>query len=254
MKLLIFADDPALFGIVKAYALAAQPQVELNLVPTEVTSARAPVRLAAQAQPNLILVELTETTKFWLPVLRADPATRRLRCICLGETRYNDQANQLKLPFYEKTYLQAHLASIVASHAARETNPDTLADICSQPPPDLVLEGLRQFNKGDYYEAHETLEAAWMAETDPVRDLYRVILQVAVAYYQILRGNFAGAEKLFLRTLQWFARLPNRCQGIDVEALRLNAEQAYAHLLALGEANIAQYDRALLRPVHCDYL
>jgi hypothetical protein len=165
MKLLIFADDPALLDTIKAFAQAAQPQVELNLAPTEVTSARAPVRLAAQAQPNLILVELNETTKFWLPVLRADPATRRLRCICLGETRYNDQANQLKLPFYEKTYLQTHLASIVDSHAARETNPDTLADICSLPPPPLVLEGLRQFNNGDYYEAHETLEAACATST-----------------------------------------------------------------------------------------
>ncbi len=88
-----------------------------------------------------------------------------------------------------------------------------------------------------------------MQTEGPVRDLYRAILQVAIAYYQIERGNYWGAHKLFLRVLQWFAPLPDRCQGIDVARLRADAAAARAHLEALGPERIAEFDRSLFKPV-----
>jgi len=57
-----------------------------------------------------------------------------------------------------------------------------------------------------------------MATSGPVRELYRAILQVGIAYYQIERGNHRGALKMLLRSVQWLAMLPDRCQGIDVTA------------------------------------
>lgn len=93
------------------------------------------------------------------------------------------------------------------------------------------------------------LEAAWKAETRPVRDLYRAVLQVGVTYYQIERGNYEGALKLFLRVRQWLDPLPERCQGIDVATLRIDAAAAHAHLDSLGAAGIAAFDKRLLKPV-----
>ncbi len=112
-----------------------------------------------------------------------------------------------------------------------------------------MLQGLRQFNAHEFFECHETLETVWRRETGPVRELYRAILQIGVAYYQIERGNYWGAYKMFLRTLQWFEPLPDRCQGIDVARLRADADAARAHLEALGPERIAEFDRALIRPV-----
>ncbi len=43
-----------------------------------------------------------------------------------------------------------------------------------------------------------------MAESGPVRDLYRAILQVGVAYYHITRGNHAGGLRMLRRCVQWF--------------------------------------------------
>ncbi|HRQ33635.1 MAG TPA: DUF309 domain-containing protein, partial [Anaerolineales bacterium] len=53
-----------------------------------------------------------------------------------------------------------------------------------------AIEGLRLFNNGKYFEAHEALETAWLEERGKIRDLYRGILQVGVAYLHITRGNY----------------------------------------------------------------
>src|SRR6185503_4609752 len=59
---------------------------------------------------------------------------------------------------------------------------DSLIDLCSAPLHPQAAEGLRLFNAGKYFEAHEALEDAWNEEAGPVRDLYRGVLQIAVVY------------------------------------------------------------------------
>ncbi|GEM_PF-6647224 len=61
-----------------------------------------------------------------------------------------------------------------------------------------VWEGLRLFNAGHYFEAHEALEAAWNEDLRPIRELYRGLLQAAVTYLHIQRGNYAGACKMYV--------------------------------------------------------
>ena len=48
------------------------------------------------------------------------------------------------------------------------------------PPPPLLVEGVRLFNAGRWFEAHEVLEDAWRAEPEDVRRLYQGLLQVGV--------------------------------------------------------------------------
>ncbi len=104
--------------------------------------------------------------------------------------------------------------------------------------PDAVL-GLRLFNAGKYFEAHEALETAWRAETGPIRDLYRGILQVGVAYYHIRRGNWVGARKIFLRCWQWLEPFPEVCRGIQVGKLRRDARQVEEMLVRTGPEGIS---------------
>jgi len=103
----------------------------------------------------------------------------------------------------------------------------------------LALHGLEEFNRGEYFDAHETLETAWNIDAGSGRDLYRAILQVAVAYLQIERGNYAGAMKIFLRLRQWIDPLPETCRGVNVAQLRLDARQAREALKSLGPDRIA---------------
>jgi predicted metal-dependent hydrolase len=115
--------------------------------------------------------------------------------------------------------------------------------------PPQALEGVEKFNAGEFYKQHDLFEALWVAEQGPVRDLYRAILQVGVAYYQILRGNHRGALKMLLRSIQWLLILPDACQGVDVKQLRADAARVRAELERIGPADLATFDRGLLRPV-----
>lgn len=122
-----------------------------------------------------------------------------------------------------------------------------LACECAQPLPELAIGGLREFNRGEFYRQHDLFEAQWVETEGPVRDLYRAILQVGVAYYQIERGNYRGALKMLQRSVQWLQPLPDICQGIDVEALRRDSSALRAELQRLGPERLGDLDRRLLK-------
>src|SRR5205823_2924943 len=44
---------------------------------------------------------------------------------------------------------------------------------CDETPPDLFYVGLEQFNRGEYFEQHESLEDIWIADQRPLRRLYQ---------------------------------------------------------------------------------
>ncbi len=128
-------------------------------------------------------------------------------------------------------------------------SPEEITCACEGDLPTLVLSGLEMFNRGDYFAAHELLEEAWRGEPGPVRELYRGILQVAVAYYHLLRGNYTGASKMFLRSRTWLDPFPARCRGIDLDGFRQDYDLVEKYLLRLGPDRIRHFDRSLLKPV-----
>jgi predicted metal-dependent hydrolase len=110
-------------------------------------------------------------------------------------------------------------------------------------------EGLHHFNAGEYFEAHEALEEAWKAEEGDAKNLYRGILQIAVAYLHITRGNYIGAVKVYERSKKWLEGLPAVCKGVEVGQLRRDAEKAFEALQSLGPERSGEFDPALLKPV-----
>ena len=116
---------------------------------------------------------------------------------------------------------------------------------CGDPPPSELLRGVEQFNRGEFFEQHETLEALWRAERDPVRFLYQGILLVGVGMLHLRRGNYPGAViklETAVRFLRWFQPT---CQGVDVAGLIAEANQAREHLVALGPERLSEFPLAL---------
>jgi len=132
---------------------------------------------------------------------------------------------------------------------ARANDLEAIEDSCLQPLSADALRGLESFNAGQYFEAHEHLEDAWNADDGAARELYRAVLQVAVAYLQIERHNYRGATKMFLRARQWLAPLPDICRTIDVGRLRVDAENVRQALAGLGPEKIGRFDLGSLPPV-----
>jgi uncharacterized protein len=122
-------------------------------------------------------------------------------------------------------------------------------DLCHAPLHPQAVEGLRLFNAGEYFEAHEALEAAWNEEKGPVRELYRGVLQIAVVYLHITRRNYNGAIKVYDRSQKWLKDWPAICRGVFVEELRRDAKVVIAELQRLGADRLSEFDPSLLKPV-----
>lgn len=110
-----------------------------------------------------------------------------------------------------------------------------------------AMQGIQLFNEKDFFEAHEELELAWRAESGWVKELYRGVLQVGVAYYHISRKNFMGAKKMFERAFGWLSLYPAVCYGINVDQLKKDAELAYQTLLTLGPEGIDTFPTYLFK-------
>ena len=115
-----------------------------------------------------------------------------------------------------------------------------------------ALEGFSFFNRGEYWLAHEALEAAWLEEQGQIRHLYRGILQIGVAYYHIQHKNYPGAVKVFMRSKRWLNPFPDICRGIDLKRLRNDADSARLEVLRLGPERLDEFDLSLLRPLVWD--
>lgn len=76
-----------------------------------------------------------------------------------------------------------------------------------------------QFNQGDYYDCHDTLEALWRDERTTLRDLYKGILQIAVGLYHETRGNRRGALRLLESGAALCEPFAPVAMGLDIAAL-----------------------------------
>ena len=113
---------------------------------------------------------------------------------------------------------------------------------CSEPPPVALLEGIEQFNRGDYFEQHETLELLWRAEPRDVRRLYQGILQIGVAFHHLRRLNHHGTVYMLTRGSRYLAPFVPRCQSVDVEALLSDAATALREVERLGPDRLDEFD------------
>jgi predicted metal-dependent hydrolase len=103
-----------------------------------------------------------------------------------------------------------------------------------------VAAGLEAYAAGDYFEAHELMEPAWMGTADLAeRALIQGLIKVAAADVHAVRGNPAGVR----RNLEGARdRLRSGAAGsvtgveLDVDALLASIE-ARLRALDLGEAD-----------------
>ena len=191
--------------------------------------------------------------RFWTTTPKTSPATRRIPILLVANSAEARKAAlgagaDLALTPSE---LVEQLPQLVAEYV-QVLDPaitEQLECECQEALPPLAVQAVEKFNAGEYYPQHDLFEEQWMLTTGPVRDLYRAVLQVGIAYYQIKRSNHRGAVKMLLRSVQWLAVLPDVCQGIDIKQLREDSYRVRAELERLDPADISKFDRSLLKPV-----
>jgi uncharacterized protein len=129
-----------------------------------------------------------------------------------------------------------------------------MAEWCREPPPLQLLEGIAQFNRGEYFAQHETLELLWRAERRELRRLYQGVLQIGVALHHLRRLNHHGTVYMLTRGSMHLAPFAPECQRVDVAALLASAAVALREVLELGPERLAEFDwrlapRVWLKPI-----
>jgi predicted metal-dependent hydrolase len=123
------------------------------------------------------------------------------------------------------------------------------ADECGGQPPADFLKGIHEFNEGEFFEQHETLELLWRATESDIRYLYQGVLLIGVGFYHQQQGNYHGTQAKLsagIEMLEWFAPA---CQTVDVADLIARARVCLKQVRSLGRERLAQFDRSLIPQV-----
>jgi predicted metal-dependent hydrolase len=117
---------------------------------------------------------------------------------------------------------------------------------CMESPPPNLLKGIEEFNRGDFFECHETLEELWLVKTDPFRELYQGILQIGVAFYHLQAGRFRPVVTLLKQGRNYLRSFAPTCMTVNVEALLVAATHCLDEVQRLGPDSLGEFDWSLV--------
>ena len=82
------------------------------------------------------------------------------------------------------------------------------------------LEGIRAFNSGGYFDAHEIWEEIWLRSSGEAKLFYQALIQAAVGLHHYGRGNMRGARGMHKNVMEKLDRLPRVFMSLDLEEFR----------------------------------
>ena len=85
--------------------------------------------------------------------------------------------------------------------------------------PEKFYRGVEQFNRQEFFEAHETLESVWKECKTPDRIFIQGIIQIAAGCHHFQHSNSEGARSLFYRGLAKIEPFKPVHKKVDVEML-----------------------------------
>jgi uncharacterized protein len=105
-------------------------------------------------------------------------------------------------------------------------------------PPEF-WQAVEQFNQRQFYDCHDTLEALWLEEVDPLRRFYQGILQIAVACYHLSRHNWRGAMILLGEGMSRLRDYQPNYGGVEVTPLLMQSQALLTRLQQTDPAILA---------------
>jgi predicted metal-dependent hydrolase len=117
---------------------------------------------------------------------------------------------------------------------------------CLGLPPPGLLAGIEEYNRGEFFECHETLEKLWKAESRPIRYLYQGILQIGVACYHLQAGRYRPVVTLLERACGYLQPFAPTCMDVDVARLLADAARCLDEVKRLGRNGLGDFEWALI--------
>ena len=111
--------------------------------------------------------------------------------------------------------------------------------------PDSFWRGIEQFNQGQFYACHDTLEALWMQAAEPPKLLYQGILQLAVACHHLENRNWRGAVILLGEGISRLRPYQPEYAGLDIDQLIQSSADLLTQLQQAGPMAVEQFAQQL---------
>jgi len=77
--------------------------------------------------------------------------------------------------------------------------------------------GIEDFNRGCFFECHDTLEDLWHGTRGVDRLFLQGLIQVSVGFYHFLNRNYKGATSQFTRGIDKLDRYRPAHRGIELD-------------------------------------
>ena len=116
------------------------------------------------------------------------------------------------------------------------------SESCLQRPPSDLQAAVGEFNRQAFFKCHETLEALWMGEPGPIRQLYKGILQLGVAFYHLQAGRARSAAFLLERASNYLQPFAPHCMGLDLEHLLTRVSYCLEQVRQYATGHLDQFD------------
>lgn len=128
-------------------------------------------------------------------------------------------------------------------------DPAAMSAACQKPLHPFAETGLKLYNEGKYFVAHEAFEDAWHIESEPDRRLYQGILQAGIAFMHARNGYAKGVFSMIERCRVWLAPWPDHCRTINVGKLRADIQALVAEVERLGQGRLDELDPNLFTQI-----
>lgn len=89
---------------------------------------------------------------------------------------------------------------------------------------------VRQFERGDWWDCHETLEPAWLAAQGTRKAFLAGVILLAAALHKARAMDSArGGRRNYAKALKHLATVPDAYDGVDVRELEARVHAALRH-------------------------
>jgi predicted metal-dependent hydrolase len=94
--------------------------------------------------------------------------------------------------------------------------------------PPSLQKGVELFNRGEFFESHEVLEALWVRSVEPERWFLQSLIHFAVALHHHQRGNNVGAARQLAKCLRKIQAYLPEWGGLRTDLIEQNARRCFA--------------------------
>ncbi|MDH4069975.1 MAG: DUF309 domain-containing protein [Ignavibacteria bacterium] len=118
---------------------------------------------------------------------------------------------------------------------------------------DRFLQGIHEFNRQFFFEAHDVWEDLWIDTTGTHRLFYQGLIQTAVGFYHLSNRNFKGACSQFDKARAKLNQYLPRFHGIDTGSLVASLDSCLLDAEALRDGRGSEFDDRKIPQIHIVY-